>query len=447
MVKLKFWEKEEKEEKDSEEKVEDSKAEEIKKKMKEIKDLFEKEKKEDIFKKEPEIKEKIETLIKEKAEEAKFEEKPLEEKVEKIEKPEIEIKPKKIKKVKKIIKRKPKEKVKKIKVKIKKPRSEKKRESIKIKQEIEQITPEQLVKQLITKQSIKQQKLIKKAIPEIEQTISDQLTLQSNNLIDQVKQVIPQSISDQSTKQSEEISQHIKGVIEQSISDQSTKQSELISKQIIPVIEQNKPGFFSRLFGGKEKENVDKKVVPDGKSLKTGSSTVELNQKFDKLSTAVGQCFIALDKKIDTYKDNIVVIQDSMIKQIDQQEALKAQLESYENKILRMLRNIRFEIETEIHATKDGETKKRLSKTVEKIGDSLILSLIKEKGPIETKALEEEVIRKKICSRATLFRKLRTLREKGHVIKEEREGTSFYSISTEDENKEESHEISEDSET
>lgn len=189
---------------------------------------------------------------------------------------------------------------------------------------------------------------------------------------------------------------------------------------------------------------IDKKVVLDQKSLEIGSAMGELNQKFDKLSTAVGQCFLALDKKIDTYKDNILIIQDGIGKQIEQQEEFKKQLESYENKILRLLRNIRFEIETEIHATKDGETKERLSKTVEKIGDSLILNLIKDKGPIETKILEEEVLKKKICSRATLFRKLKSLREKGHVIKEEKEGTSFYSVSLVPENKEESHEISED---
>ena len=194
-----------------------------------------------------------------------------------------------------------------------------------------------------------------------------------------------------------------------------------------------------------EKEPAKKKVVLDQKSLDIGSAMGELNQKFDKLSTAVGQCFLALDKKIDTYKDNIVIIQDGISKQVEQSEEIKSQLESYENKILRMLRNLRFEIETEIHATKDHETKKRLGRTLEKIDTSLILGLIKDKGPIETKALEEEVVKNKICSRATLFRKLGSLREKGYIIKEERDGTSFYLISSEHESEEESHENSEDS--
>jgi predicted transcriptional regulator len=196
-----------------------------------------------------------------------------------------------------------------------------------------------------------------------------------------------------------------------------------------------------------EKPKEDKKVVLDQKSLEIGSAIGELNQKFDKITTAVGQCFIALDQKIDTYKDNIVVIQDGISKQIEQHEAFKSQLESYEEKILRLLRNIRFEIETEIHATKDEETKKRLGHTLEKIDTSLILSLIKEKGPIETKALEEEILKKGVCSRATLFRKLGSLREKGLVIKEEREGTSFYSILSEDEIKEESNENLEETKT
>ena len=197
---------------------------------------------------------------------------------------------------------------------------------------------------------------------------------------------------------------------------------------------------LSLKFWKKEESKDEKKVVLDQKSLEIGSAMGELNQKFDKLSTAVGQCFLALDKKIDTYKDNILIIQDGIGKQIEQQEEFKKQLESYENKILRLLRNIRFEIETEIHATKDEETKKRLGHTIEKIDTSLILSLIKDKGPIETKLLEEEVLKNKICSRATLFRKLRFLREKGYVIKEEKEGTSFYSVPSEDEIKEESHE-------
>ncbi len=195
-------------------------------------------------------------------------------------------------------------------------------------------------------------------------------------------------------------------------------------------------------FWKKEEKEKNEKVVLDQKSLNIGSAIGELNQKFDKLSTAVGQCFLALDKKIDTYKDNIIVIQDGISKQIEQHEEFKSQLESYENKILRLLRNLRFEIETEIHATKDKGTKERLSRTLERIDSSLILSIIKEKGPIETRALEEEVIKKKICSKATLFRKLKALREKGLVIKEEREGTSFYSVSPIYENKEESHEIS-----
>jgi len=200
-------------------------------------------------------------------------------------------------------------------------------------------------------------------------------------------------------------------------------------------------------FWKKEEELDKEKVVLDQKSLDIGSAIGELNQKFDKLSTAVGQCFIALDKKIDTYKDNIIIIQDGISKQIEQQEEFKKQLESYESKILRLLRNIRFEIETEIHATKDKETKRRLGHALEKIDTTLILSLIREKGPIETKDLEEEVLKKKICSRATLFRKLKVLREKGLVIKEEKEGTIFYSVLADDENKEKSHEISDDSQT
>lgn len=189
-----------------------------------------------------------------------------------------------------------------------------------------------------------------------------------------------------------------------------------------------------------EAKEEDKKLVLDQKSLDIGSSIGEINQKFDKLSTAIGQCFLALDNKIDTYRDNIVVIQDGIGKQVEQHEELKEQLESYENKVLRIIRNLRFEIETEISSTRDEETKKRLGDTIEKIDTSLILSLIKEKGPIDTRALEEEVINKKICSKATLFRKLRDLREKGHVMKEEKEGTSFYSVSTDQENKEGSHE-------
>lgn len=199
-----------------------------------------------------------------------------------------------------------------------------------------------------------------------------------------------------------------------------------------------------------EKEAItkdDKKVVLDQKSLDIGTAMGELNQKFDKLSIAVGQCFIALDQKIDSYKDNIVVIQDGISKEIEQHEAFKSQLESYENKVLRLLRNIRFEIETEIHATKDEETKKRLGHALEKIDTSLILSLIKEKGPIETKALEEEVLRKKVCSRATLFRKLTSLLKKELVIKEEREGTSFYSVPIEDEIEEKSNENLEETRT
>jgi DNA-binding HxlR family transcriptional regulator len=99
---------------------------------------------------------------------------------------------------------------------------------------------------------------------------------------------------------------------------------------------------------------------------------------------------------------------------------------------------LRFEIETEISSTKDEGTKERLSNTIEKIDTILILSLIKEKGPIETKSLEEEVFKKNLCSKATLFRKLKSLREKGFVIKEERDGTSFYSVAIDLDNKKDS---------
>ena len=187
-----------------------------------------------------------------------------------------------------------------------------------------------------------------------------------------------------------------------------------------------------------EPKEENKKVVLDQKSLDIGSSIGELSQKFDKLSTAIGQCFLTLDNKIDSYKDNIVVIQDGIGKQVEQHDEFKTQLESYEEKIMRLLRNLRFEIETEISATNDKGTKERLSNTVEKIDTTLILSLIKEKGPIETKALEEEVFKKKLCSKATLFRKLKALREKGFVIKEERDGTSFYSVAIDLDNKKDS---------
>lgn len=146
-----------------------------------------------------------------------------------------------------------------------------------------------------------------------------------------------------------------------------------------------------------EPKEENKKVVLDQKSLDIGSSIGELSQKFDKLSTAIGQCFLTLDNKIDSYKDNIVVIQDGIGKQVEQHDELKTQLESYEEKILRLLRNLRFEIETEISSTKDEGTKERLGNTIEKIDTTLILSLIKEKGPIETKALEEEVF-KRTCA-------------------------------------------------
>jgi DNA-binding HxlR family transcriptional regulator len=187
-----------------------------------------------------------------------------------------------------------------------------------------------------------------------------------------------------------------------------------------------------------EPKEENKKVVLDQKSLDIGSSIGELSQKFDKLSTAIGQCFLTLDNKIDSYKDNIVVIQDGIGKQVEQHDEFKTQLESYEEKILRLLRNLRFEIETEISSTKDEGTKERLSNTIEKIDTTLILSLIKEKGPIETKALEEEVFKKNLCSKATLFRKLKSLREKGFVVKEERDGTSFYSVAIDLDNKKDS---------
>jgi len=190
----------------------------------------------------------------------------------------------------------------------------------------------------------------------------------------------------------------------------------------------------------KEPEKLEKKVVLDQKSLDIGSSMGELNQKFDKLSMAIGQCFVAIDRKIDNYKDNIVVIQDGITKQVEQHEDFKNFLESYENKVMRLIRNLRFEIEAEINATVDEATKERLGKTLEKINTSLILSLIKEKGPIETAALEEEVIKNKVCSKATLFRKLKDLRERGLVSKEEKDGKIFYFVSQDTENKEESHE-------
>jgi hypothetical protein len=182
-------------------------------------------------------------------------------------------------------------------------------------------------------------------------------------------------------------------------------------------------------------------VVLDKKSLEIGSAMGELNQKFDKLSTAVGQCFLAMDKKIDSYKENIVVIQDGVSRQVEQHEAFKSQLESYENKVLRLIRNLRYDIEAEIAATKDSGTKQRLGNTLEKINSSLLMALIKERGPIETGALEEEAITRKICSKATLFRKLKVLREKGLISKEEKNGQVLYSVSAEGETKEESHEI------
>jgi seryl-tRNA synthetase len=194
-----------------------------------------------------------------------------------------------------------------------------------------------------------------------------------------------------------------------------------------------------------EPEESDKKIVLDQESFDIGSSIGELNQKFDKLSTAIGQCFIALDKKIDSYKDNIVVVQDGISKQVEQHEELKTQLDSYEEKILRLIRNLRFEIESEINATKDEDTKQRLGNTLEKIDTSMILSLIKEKGPIETKTLEELAFKKNLCSKATLFRKIKILREKGFINKEERNGTSFYSVSKDYDNKEHSPENLKDS--
>jgi hypothetical protein len=49
-----------------------------------------------------------------------------------------------------------------------------------------------------------------------------------------------------------------------------------------------------------EPKEESKKVVLDQKSLDIGSSIGELSQKFDKLSTAIGQCFLTLDNKIDS---------------------------------------------------------------------------------------------------------------------------------------------------
>lgn len=169
--------------------------------------------------------------------------------------------------------------------------------------------------------------------------------------------------------------------------------------------------------------------IVDQSSIGSDASMEELTQRFDKLSKAVGQCFLALDKKIDTYKDNIVVIQQGIAKQTEQHEEFKKQLQSYENKILRLLRNIRYEIETEVNTTKDSGTKKRLGKTLDKINTSLILDLIKEKGPITTSDLEDEVINRKVCSKATLFRKLKVLRSKELVKKEDKNGSVFYSVS------------------
>jgi hypothetical protein len=186
----------------------------------------------------------------------------------------------------------------------------------------------------------------------------------------------------------------------------------------------------------------DSSVVLDQKSLDIGSSLGALNSKFDKLSSAVGQCFLALDKKIDSYKENIVVIQDGVAKQVEQHEAFKGQLESYESKILRLVRNLRYEIEAEISATKDSGTKQRLGNTLEKINSTLLITLIREKGPIETGALEEEAISRKICSKATLFRKLKALREKGLVQKEEKNGQVLYSVSSNADTKEDSLETS-----
>jgi DNA-binding HxlR family transcriptional regulator len=187
-------------------------------------------------------------------------------------------------------------------------------------------------------------------------------------------------------------------------------------------------------------EKPREEVVLDQKSLEIGSSLGELNQKFDKLSAAIGQCFLAIDNKIDSYKDNIVVIEDGITKQVEQHNEFKESMESYENKILRLIRNLRSEIEAEIGATNDDGTKQRLGNTVEKINSSLVLNLIKERGPIETSMLEQEVISRKICSKATLFRKLKTLREKGFVQKEDKNGQVFYSVSADGENKEDSPE-------
>ena len=168
----------------------------------------------------------------------------------------------------------------------------------------------------------------------------------------------------------------------------------------------------------------------------------DLNQKLDKLSNAVGQCFLALDKKIDTYKDNIVMIEDGISKQTQQHDEFKGQMESYENKVLRLIRNLRYEIEAEIIATTDEDTKQRLGGTIEKINSSLILGLIREMGPIETAALEKEAVSRKICSKATLFRKLKALREKRLVEKEEKDGQVLYSVSKETDTEEEYPEIS-----
>jgi DNA-binding HxlR family transcriptional regulator len=145
-----------------------------------------------------------------------------------------------------------------------------------------------------------------------------------------------------------------------------------------------------------------------------------------------------LDDKIDSYKDNIVVIQDGIGKQVEQHDELKNKIDSYENKVLRLIRNLRFEIEAEINATKDEGTKERLANTVEKINTSLILNLLRELGNTETRVLEEEVVKRNICSKATLFRKLKTLREKELVFKQEKDGTSFYSVSPFGESKEDS---------
>lgn len=61
----------------------------------------------------------------------------------------------------------------------------------------------------------------------------------------------------------------------------------------------------------------------------------------------------------------------------------------------------------------------------------LIVRLIHSRGETETKDLETEVERQGICSRATMFRKLKVLEERGIIKRVYRDSRTYYMINDE----------------